>query len=378
MLAASGFTLTALAAACLTFDGVTVPAADAGLPDSAGPGPDTGGGPTDAGTKDNNVPADACATVAQGYLSLAEAAKACQYIADCDTGQLELDIESNFGIVTSASNYAYCVNALAGTVPSDRVGLDIAQQTFKCLAKATACIQARGCLAVESLTTNDARCAANQPKNDAGIYCGSGGNDVVDCTAAVVQHCKSPAFANSVCVIDPTDHGYYGCGSLVSSQCATETSTCDIATAVLNDCAAGTQINTANDCHVFGGNCGPSGVDGGPLNACLTGGKYTPCDATTYKDQCVDDAIASCTYIGTLAVTSCKTLGKTCNATNGPPICVGVNDECTPFSLGVGECTGNSISLCIDGKRASFDCACAGLVCGADGGIGKTHCSPPP
>jgi hypothetical protein len=378
VLAGTGFALAALAGACLTFDGVTVPPQDAGLPDTPVVGVDSGGDSNDAGLTDTNVPADACAAAAQGYLTLAEAAKACQYIVDCDTGQLELDIESNFGIVTSATNYAYCVNALAGTVPSDRVGLDIAQQTFKCIAHATACIQARGCLAVESLTANDARCAGNIPKNDAGVYCASGGNDAVDCKGGVVQHCKTPAFANGACVIDPGDPQYYGCGALTTPACATEVSSCDIATAVLDDCAAQTSVTTYSDCRVFGANCGPSGVDGGPVNACLTGGKYTPCDATTYKDQCVDDQIASCTYIGTLSVTSCKTLGKTCNAASGQPLCVGASDECSPYSLGIGECSGNSISLCVDGKRKSFDCACAGLVCGADAGIGKTHCVPPP
>lgn len=381
VLAVAASAVCGLAGACLTFDGVTVPVQDAGQPESSA-GVEAGGGGLDAGGDvghpETSGPTDACATAALGYLSLAEAAKACQYIADCDTGQLELDIESNFGIVTSATNYAYCVNALAGTVAPDRAGLDIAQQTFKCIAKAASCIQARGCLAVESLTTNDARCRAGAPKNDAGIYCGSGGNDVVDCTGSVVQHCKSPAFANGVCVIDPADHGYYGCGALAVPKCATEVSSCDIATAVLNDCAAKTSITTFNDCHVFGGNCGPSGLDAGAKFVCLTEGKYMPCDATTYRDQCDGDSIASCTYIGTIAHTSCKSIGKTCNAVNGPPVCVGPSDECSPFSLGIGECSGNSISLCIDGKRAAFNCSCAGLVCGSDGGIGKTHCELPP
>jgi hypothetical protein len=364
--------------ACLTFDGVTLPLlGDAGaLPDrSVGTdAPIT----SDAGSEVRPTP-DACANPATGYLSLSEAAKACQYIFECDTGQLELDIESNFGIVTSASSYAYCVNALSGTVPSDRAGLIIAQQTFKCVAKATSCIQARGCLAIESLTAKDSRCADGGPKkNDAGIYCGNGGNDIFDCANGVAVHCKTPTFGNSSCIIDPGDPAYYSCGILTTPKCATEVTSCDIATATLNDCPATTSVTSIDDCTVFGGTCGATGKDGGPANGCLTDGKYDPCDTLTYRDQCEGDSIASCTYIGTVAHTNCKSIGKTCNATNAAPFCIGPNDECTPFSLGIGECTGNSILLCIDGKKTPFDCGCAGLVCGADAGIGKTHCAAPP
>ncbi len=116
---------------------------------------------------------------------------------------------------------------------------------------------------------------------------------------------------------------------------------------------------------------------GPPLNACVTEGTYQPCDATTFRDQCIGDGVATCNYFDTITITSCAEIGKTCNDSNAQPYCAAADDECTPFSLGVGLCNGTAISLCVDGKSVSFDCACAGMVCGGDGGIGTLHCVPP-
>ena len=365
--------LLATVFACTTFDGISVPP----------PGTD-GGNPSDTGTPDvsrdspgSDAGGDACGAATKGYLSLAEAAKACSFVMDCDTGQFELDIETNLGIITSSTSYAYCMNALAGTVPSDRPGLAIQQQVLQCVARAPNCGAARACLAVESIVGQDSRCVDGGPQNEAGVYCANGGADIVDCTSSIVQHCATPMFANGSCVLDPGDPGYYGCGRLVT-QCASQIASCEIATSVLDDCAQGTSVDTTSDCKVFGTSCGTPQVDGGPTAACMTDGLYRPCDTTTFRDQCDSDssAIATCTFIGILSRTNCAAMGKRCDSTNGTPLCVGTNDPCTPFSLGIGQCQGNQVTLCIDGQPTSFDCSCSGLACGALNGAGSAHCIP--
>jgi hypothetical protein len=364
------------AASCTVFNGVVVPNDDAAVVD---PGADAGDEDGDGGG------ADACtAGGGSGYLSLPQAAVACRYIADCDTGQIELDIESSIGIVTSETSYAYCMNVLAGTVSPTRPGLMLQQQTFQCMANATSCATAHACLAIESIDqTSDSRCvSAGFPIPDAGVYCGATGNDIVDCLDGVVEHCNAPEFGSGIasCAIDPNDPTDYTCGE-VGSLCPTEQASCDIATNVLTDCGEGTSLQSYVNCTAYGQACGEEGDAGGrdaaTLNACVTEGKYQPCDATTFRDGCVGDGVATCNYFDTISITSCTDIGKTCNDSNAQPYCAGASDECSPFSLGVGLCNGTVISLCIDGKNVSFDCACAGMVCGGTGGIGTLHCVPP-
>ncbi len=362
--------LPLVVASCTVFNGVVVPTEDTG----------------DGG-------ADACtAGGGKGYLSLPDAAKACRFIADCDTGQLELDIESSIGIITSESSYAFCMNVLAGTVAPNRPGLMVQQQTFQCMANAATCEDARACLAIESFDqTTDSRCVdAGFTLPEGGVYCANQGEDIVDCVDGVVEHCGSPEFGAGLasCAIDPDDPTDYTCGD-VTSYCATEETSCDIATNVLTDCGQGGSIESYINCTAYAQTCGvegdaatgddgdDGGDDSGPLNACVTEGTYQPCDATSYRDQCFGDGVATCNYFDTITITSCTDIGKTCNDSNAQPYCAGPTDECSPFSLGVGLCTGTSISLCIDGKNVSFDCACAGMVCGGDGGIGTLHCVPP-
>jgi hypothetical protein len=360
-----------VAASCTVFNGVVVPTEDSG--------PST----SDAG---GDVGVDACvAGEGKGYLSLPEAAKACRFIADCDTGQFELDIESSLGIITSETSYAYCMNVLAGTVSATRPGLMDQQQTFQCMANASTCAVAHACLAIESFDeTSDSRCFnAGFPIPDAGVYCATNGTDIIDCVDGVAEHCASPEFGTGLasCAIDPDDPTDYTCGD-VTSFCASEQTSCDIATNVLTDCGQGASIESYINCSAYAQTCGSEGdagvVDGGaPLNACVTEGTYQPCDATTYRDQCVGDGVATCNYFDTITITSCTEIGKTCNDSNAQPYCASPDDACSPFSLGVGLCNGTAISLCIDGKNVEFDCACAGMVCGGDGGIGTLHCVPP-
>jgi hypothetical protein len=339
--------------ACTVFDGVSVASDDAG-----------------------------CATGSpNAYLTQTQAAQACAYIADCDApatqGQFALDIESSIGVVTSQTSYAYCMNALAGTVPPDRPGLLAQQRTFQCIAAAADCAAAHACLAIESIEqTDDPRCPDAGPPSgvDAAIYCGNGNSDIVDCDLGFVTHCKAAAFANGLgtCQIEADDSGYYACGN-PSPLCATGQSGCDLTTNVLTDCEPGTTITAYFDCTAFGMLCGSAADagEGGPPNVCVTAGTDMPCDPTTYRDGCQDAAISTCTFVSQISLTNCAALGKDCSHTNDQPFCAGANDECSPYSLGIGECSGNALSLCIDGHRTSFDCACAGMTCGGDGGQGQ-------
>jgi hypothetical protein len=359
--------------ACTVFDGVTVSDADA-----------------DAGCSAGSTTA---------YLTVAQAARACAFIADCDqpagSGQFELDIETSIGVVTSQSSYAYCMNALAGTVPPDRPGLQAQQQTFQCMAAASDCASAHACVAVESIEqANDPRCPDGGPPStvDAAIYCANGNNDIVDCQQGVVEHCKAAAFASGqgTCQIEPDDSGYYACGTSTPPPCTALLSSCDLTTNLLTVCEPGSAINAYFDCTAFGDLCGNAPTDGGagttsdsgdaaaapPAGVCVTAGVDMPCDPVTYRDGCLDAAIATCTFVAQISLTNCAALGKDCSHTNGQPFCAGPSDECSPYSLGIGECSGNSLSLCIDGHRTSVDCTCAGMTCGGDGGQGQRCVGP--
>src|ERR1700722_18962278 len=108
----------------------------------------------------NGVSVTACSVQATGYLSLSEAARACNYIMNCDpNGQFMVDIESSIGVVTSSTSFAYCVNALAGSIPSTRPGTNVAGTSLACIANAPSCAAARGCMGIESIddVTTDPR-----------------------------------------------------------------------------------------------------------------------------------------------------------------------------------------------------------------------------
>ena len=155
----------------------------------------------------NGVTATTCSSTTTGYLPLAQAARACNYILNCDDEGLFMgDIESSVGVVTSTSSYAYCMNALAGAIPPTRPGNDVASAAFACVATATSCAAARACMGVESIIPGtDPRCAPSAHVPDSGIYCANAGNDIVDCTDAgsQVQHCAAPPFNTEGLCDDP-------------------------------------------------------------------------------------------------------------------------------------------------------------------------------
>jgi len=361
-------------ASCTVFNGISIPGeSDASSSSDAPIGPEGDG---DAGIP-TEASIDACVGPGKGYLGLAEAAEVCTTLFECGE-QLEFDIETSLGLLAGNTNYAVCMNWLAGSTPPNRVGRDIQQQTLQCMSRGRTCAQAWGCLGTETFDpTTDPRCN-DGGKPITGVYCDPSNNNTIGCDDGLVYHCQAPPFAigQNVCAIegDPKDAASYTCG-LQRSTCTQRVTSCDLATSILSSCDKGSTTNQAFDCRAMGLTCGATGAEGGPKYSCLTNGQYRPCDGETFQNQCIGDNVATCNLLGTISEIDCKALGKKCSMAEGQPICVGDADTCSPFSLGVDICNGDVLSLCIDGKPVTFDCACAGMTCSSDGGAGQAHCA---
>jgi hypothetical protein len=318
----------------------------------------------------NGVTAATCSTSSTGYLTLDQAAHACAYIMTCEaTGQFELDIESSLGVVTSHTSFAYCVNALAGSVPATRPGENVDSTALLCIANAPTCAAARACVGVETIDdpSTDPRCT-NIP--DSGIYCADNDAAIVDCTltGGYVTHCNEPPFTQGSCVIVPDSGGYYFCGDDNGGYAGC--TACDISSSLLTTCLPDSGYEGYVLCASLGDTCGSAVIptdagDGGPIAAspvCFANGTYAACNATTFSDECVDGAVTTCNYYGTESPTDCNALGDKCVQGN-QPFCIPSNATCTPFTPGIGGCEDDVVSLCIDGKPFSYDCRCAGMVC---------------
>lgn|GEM_PF-1105764 len=366
----------AAAASCTVFNGLTVPED----PDGASPGDVTAaeaGGDDSPGTV-GDAGVDACVGPGQGYLGLTEAARVCTTLFECGE-QLEFDIETSLGLIAGNANYAVCMNWLAGATAPDRVGRDIQQQTLKCMARGTTCAQAWGCLGTETFDpTSDPRCKDGGAQLT-GVHCADNNANTIGCDDGLVYHCGSPPFAGgglNECAIegDPKDAASYTCGEQVD-PCTVRTTSCDLATSILSSCDKGSTTNQRFDCRAMGLTCGPTGADSGPRYSCLTNGTYMKCDGQTFTNKCIGDNVATCNLLETVSEINCKALGKKCSMAEGQPLCVGADDTCSPLGIGVGICNGDVLSLCVDGKPVTYDCACAGMTCSSDGGAGQAHCA---
>jgi hypothetical protein len=316
----------------------------------------------------DGVAASACSVPTQGYLPLSQAAAACNYIMTCDdTGQFMADIESSIGVVTSSTNFAFCMNAIAGAIPQTRPGNDTAGAALGCVAAAPSCAAARACMGIETIDPpTDPRC---KRAPDSGVYCADAGIDIVDCTDAggFIEHCNQPPFqGEGACVIDPKSPENYFCGD--NGGNAAGCSQCDIATSLLTTCEQGTTLEGYTSCAALGQTCGQvafvtaDGGDAGTFPECLTNGVYDGCNANNYDDQCVDGAVSTCNFLGSVSPTDCTALGQQC-VQGDQPYCSAQGAACTPYSPGIGNCQGQVLSLCMSGKPLSFDCRCAGMIC---------------
>lgn len=351
----AAFAAGALVASCMTFNGVNLPAQS----DSGGGGDSTT--PPDAGGDAPAGDATPDGPTAQTYLPLATAAKLCSRIFACP--YLSSSIQNSNAVLADPTNYSLCVHWLAGPLPSDRLGISLQQQTFQCMASASSCTQAGECVSYETLAPGDPRCAADAGVGDGGPRCTDDGGTILGCSGLYALHCNSPYYAAGTSCLLGAD-GTLGCA--LGTNCTVNASC--IGSSLFDECGTGNNLHFQLNCPYAGYDCNTT-QDGG-LIGCLTGNQSLDC--TALGTQCVGDVVQVCDGVNWSAF-DCAALGGTCSSTGGSAICVSSGDQCTPFDPSINQCSGTNISLCVGGKKQTFDCASVGLTC-LPGTAVSAHC----
>jgi hypothetical protein len=338
----------AAAASCTTFDGLTVPAADGG-----------GDAPFDAPGTDAPPPTEA--STAQGYLSLAEAARVCALVFKCPL--LASSILTSAAVPVDQLNYSLCMQWLAGPIPPDRVGFPVQAQIFACMAQASTCAQAGSCLSVENLGPGDSRCA--DAGADAAERCADDGGTVLRCADGYVLHCGAAYYApGSQCLVG--DDETHWCS--LSTHCTVQPSCIG---PLLQYCGQGSNLTFSVDCAYEGYTCDVASNDDSGSPNCNTGSLVDLC--STAGTSCTGAVVDVCDGFQ-ISEFDCAALGGTCTATNGSARCTRSDDHCTPFDADVNVCSNNTLSLCVGGGKQQVDCASLGMTCVPGAGAESGHC----
>jgi hypothetical protein len=345
--AASALAIAA-AASCTTFDGLTVPAADAAAGDGAFDAPAPEAPPSEA-------------SVAQGYLPLAEAARVCSLVFQCPL--LASSILTSVAVPVDTLNYSLCMHWLAGGIPSDRVGFAVQAQTFTCMAQGSTCAQAGACLSIENLGPGDPRCA--DAGADAAERCADDGGTVLRCADGYVLHCGASYYApGSQCLVGAD--GTHWCA--LSTNCTVQPSCIG---PLLDYCGQGNNLNESVNCAVDGYTCDVASNDDSGLPNCNTGSLMALC--STAGTSCAGTVVDVCDGYQ-ISEFHCAALGGTCSTHSGSSLCVRSDDQCTPFDPGVNTCSGSALSLCVGGRKQQVDCASLGMTCVPGSGATSSHC----
>jgi hypothetical protein len=333
---ATGAALAALPgfASCTTFDGLKA----SGTRDAAA----TEGGQPEAGEPD-------AGPLPPGYLSLQDAARACSWLFTCP--KLDRSLIRTIAVPADASNFAVCMQWLAGPVDPTRLGLVTQRYVLACLASAESCAAAGACTAFEELALGDPRCAA-EPDAGPAESCTQDGN-ILSCNPTwgnLLIHCDNSYFNRKGSCTQGAD-GYHYCA--VDTSCPPVS--CD-GLFVLDVCMAGLHIRY--DCSVSGQLCGEDTKTKGL--SCVVGGLVEEC--TLAGARCQEDKVRVCDGIY-VSYFDCAKLGGTCQEQAGYTNCVLPADTCTPADSAAVVCTGDAVTLCIGGKATTFDCASIGKKC---------------
>ncbi len=357
--------LAGAAAACTTFafprpDDSGDAAVDAAASDAA-----TGDAPSG-----NGDAGDAPAATGTPFLSLDDAARFCTQLFRCPglAEAVELSLAIPVNTPASPLSYSGCMDWLAAPVDPARPGLAKQQQILLAVAStgpAGSCVAAAAPLPVQPTlaTTCSDDCASPTSVS----FCPASGG-------AFSAACATPYYGQAgTCVV--LDGGSGECVTGVDGGLCLGLSCSDTSTLV--ECHAPDRTTfTSYDCALSGRQCaGNLGI-----YACLVPGKQVPpCAADKVRDTCDGDSVLHCAG-ELLAQTemACGAVGRTCSTTNpaGVARCVGAGDAgtCTPFDSDQSQCSGTSISLCIAGKPATYDCAGIGATCQPKDATHTAHC----
>lgn len=339
-----------IAASCTTFDGLAVPPPQDASTDVVQEAPP----PADVHEASSGPP---------GYLSTSDAGHLCSLLMQCP--YLATSIIDSLAVPADPTNYSLCMHWLSGPIPPDRVGLTAQTQALACMAAATTCGGAGACLWDENLAPNDPRCADGSAP-DGGDICGDDGGSVYRCASGYILHCDSAFYASGSRCLTGAD-GTHWCA--LDTNCTVQ----DSCLGTLNDfCGVPSNLHFGQSCAYDGYTCGLAANQDSGLAGCFTGNTYEPCSSPG----------TSCSGNTTLQVCDgdmqsnfdCAALGGTCSTQGGAAICVKPGDTCTPFDNAVNQCSGSSISLCVGGHPATFDCASIGKTCVPASGGTSGHC----
>jgi len=294
-----------------------------------------------------------------GYLSVEDGIRACRLVHECPL--LSAAIARSIGVPASADQFSTCLSWLSGPLPASRFGLEVQALMLGCIARSEGCTEALECAYVEPLDNDDPRCTGV-----VGDQCLMTGI-LLDCTTELAEKCRTPYYgAGSECQL-----GLSGGGRCALSTCMQDTSPPPRCTAgVYVRCDPATNLRVAQDCNTVGLTC-PEGAEGADAQ-CATEDGVFPCDEPG-KAICAPDSTRVRVCDGALASEfDCTAMDGMCQNESFGGRCVLATDNCTPDEPGIDVCQGSTISLCIGGKKVSFDCADLGLSCipssGQDGG----------
>src|SRR5579859_7502958 len=319
---------------CTAFDDLTAsePAPLSAGGDDAGPRgvepPPSGGEGGATGVDGSSLPA-ACADSVQAgvnaFLTVGDAAKVCALLPTCDAS-LPLSITESLGVSFGSGDFSSCMQWLAGSIPTSRIGVPEQRTMLQCLV-GKSCTDALGCLPYEVLAKGDARCDGQGTNSSC-----SDPNTLLDCGAQVISHCDQPFFGqNATC---QTGTGLDTTGaSITISECAVGTCTCD-----------------------SNGNCNSP-------TACLNGATLEICDFDVLAIS-LDCSLGgySCIEQDTTSVTSL--------------FCASQDTQALPCSaIGETQCQGNVLMVCDGAQFSEFDCGAEGGACSSAGG--PAHCVRP-
>jgi len=336
--------------------------------DTAGGGDDAGSDVLDAASAEGGADDGGEAAAPASLLSVDLAARFCTQLFVCARlpEAVELSIAWPFNTPSVPLNFSACMDWAAGPVDPARPGLDQQQTILGNVAKALSCNDAFVALPVQTVKA-DGGCVDGCQATSQLTVCGPGG-------ASFETSCSSAWFAPGVtgdCIA--SDAGNALCVSLGACSPAAGKSCPDPST--LRECYPGGASYTSYDCALTGRQC----ASGGPKVAeCVVPGKLAPpCVLDDVRDECDGDSVKHCAG-GAVPQTeiACAPVGATCAIKNdaGAARCVRTGDDCTPFDADQNVCSGQTISVCIAGKRQTVDCSSFGAMCHGGGTTATGHC----
>ncbi|MFT3773648.1 MAG: hypothetical protein QM820_50380 [Minicystis sp.] len=323
-----------------------------------------------------------------GYFDFAGATRVCARVFSCP--RLATSLRQSLVAPIDDVNFSTCMSWLAGPSPAPPRGFTAQAEALAGVASATTCDEAARDLDVSPLADDDPRCASGA---DACLPSG----DVLDCHARRLVRCPGTQFVpSSKC---RSEGAFASCSIVLGSEsCVGTVPLCS--GSVYSACDEASALREAIDCAPFGEACLDSSqaVVFGPglknkLSICTSSDNTSPqklCDDATGEGWmgCSADGgsvvlcnhltkVKTVTFGGVEVLYGCQTsLGWTCRdgIAGSIPYCERPDAECSPSDADVNRCDGDTLHVCLAGRRADIDCGAVGATCQKDADRGG-HCA---